>query len=810
MRNSRRLLRHPRHLALTTIVLAASLWMVVVVASLADALWLRQPPVFEPERLVAILSNENGLGDSSRFRIPFLTELEASPFFEAAAGQALVRGMWASLQPRISFEGGAGTVETIGITPGYFEMLGVSVIGRTFDVADDRYQSEPTVIISHRLWMDRFGGADVLGRTLRASPRPLTLVGIAPPGFHGALRGENADVWLPRGILPALAGVPYQNVQRDDLPLMAFARLRSGKDLAEANSWLAANSPKLRSASTQRIAVPIAQMFGAPESPMVRVGIDPVFIASTVAAAIVLVGGAITLVLFSIAHHERRGAEYSIRNALGSTRLRMIGELILEQAMPWLLGTGAGFALGKLTLRWLPSLRLPAGVELGRLDPSLSWRVVAIGLVASFVLLVIVVAGSIWVARVAAARRVDAGSFSASLLSRRWKQLILASQAAAIIALVTVADSVLRTVSQGLEKADFAVDETVFAGIQTRLPWNSATNPAALELSTAQDLRAAEQLLERVRSLPGVQAVALGRVALGADRDLQLMRIREIEIDQGTVQIASVSHHVTPGFLEAVGIRLVAGREAEAGGSVITTDLADRLWPGEPALGRSFSFGLGDPQTTVSGVVRTWLGATSRGPVPARFQFDYEDFAIKTDARLDFVVRTTTPRETRDAVRGAIESAFPRAPILRLQLGSEVVAEDQGRQRLAAWFFSKFAAILFVLGSLALIALVRQDFRSRRREFGVMAALGATRRAIVWRAVQPQLRSLVLGSAIGLLVASAASFAQLASPVGVPPADLMTIARVCLCVAGVEIAVTLVSAFSAAALSPLVALRSEA
>jgi hypothetical protein len=195
-----RLLRsHPGYVSLATGVLALAVGINVLVFSIVNALWLRPlPAVVNPERVVTILE--------SRSTVLSLEAPALKVFQGPVAGQVVTTGLNEAFKARITFPDVAAPLETLGVTPSYFGVLGISVRGRDFSEADDRVGAEPVGIISDRLWTQAFARSpSVLGSLVRASPRPLRIIGIAPPRFEGARRGERVELWVPVQVVRDLA-----------------------------------------------------------------------------------------------------------------------------------------------------------------------------------------------------------------------------------------------------------------------------------------------------------------------------------------------------------------------------------------------------------------------------------------------------------------------------------------------------------------------------------------------------------------------------------------------------------------------------
>ena len=246
-------------------VLALVIGINLLVFSIVNALWLRPLPIADPGRVVTVLQ-----------RLSTVRSLDAAgarAFDVPVAGQVVTTGFNEAFKPQIKLSQIAEPLETVGVTPLYFSVLEVPVLGRSFTEADEQTGAEPVGIISDRIWTRFFGRRpDVIGTVVAASPRPLRIVGIAPPTFEGARRGERTDLWVPTGVVRDLAP---ENRQIDSPSLMLFARLRPDQSIASLEKRYRElvrqpdGSPS--AAATAPTFAPLADVFGTSDSPSILI-----------------------------------------------------------------------------------------------------------------------------------------------------------------------------------------------------------------------------------------------------------------------------------------------------------------------------------------------------------------------------------------------------------------------------------------------------------------------------------------------------------------------------------------------------------
>jgi hypothetical protein len=274
------------------------------------------------------------------------------------------------LRPGVTFDAIGRELETLAVTPVYFRLFGLGIRGRDFTASDDLPGAEPVAIISERLWSLECGrNPALIGAVLPTKPVPIPVIGVAPPCFEGARRGERADMWIPSGLLPRVS----VGKAEERNPLLIFARLGGGQTQASVERLIKEKH------STNDLSCPTCGSFrwrrssGAARvrswfekgnrSRCRRPGPARAARRLRYVAALVLV------------HYERRRGESTVRLALGASRPRLTMELCRELLVIAVTGTVGAVVVAAWGLHIIPSLSLPGGVDLGRLDLSMDWRV---------------------------------------------------------------------------------------------------------------------------------------------------------------------------------------------------------------------------------------------------------------------------------------------------------------------------------------------------------------------------------------------------------------------------------------------------
>lgn len=795
---------HPGYVAMATVVLAVSIGVNLLVFTVVNALWIRPLPFHQPERIVTILDDSLGFGnlDGPQLRI----------FEGGIAGQVITTEQHEPLRPRIEIADAGRSLETVGVTAGYFKVLGLTIRGRTFSAADEPLGSEPVAIISDRLWASAFGRrADVIGAVIAARPLPLRLIGIAPPGFEGARRGERADVWITPGLVRRLAPPDWQNTSPS---MMVFARLgadqtpsgteRQYHDLTEPRrrEFL----QKYNLALMPRV-IPLTEIFGTAETRTFQIREGNALRVVSGLTLLVLLGGCATVAALVLMHYERRRTELAVKMSLGAGRLRLISELARDLTSIAATGAACGVLVAVLGAHAVPALSLPGGVNIGRLDLSIDWRVCAVAIAATALTLFAAAAiPLIRATRPRLANELVAGPTSSSFGSVRVRQALLGLQVCSTIVVLVAAGLFVRAVIHVFASgAGFDVDRTVFVSVQETSTYRSQGGDPRPRIAER-----AARLMPALSALSGVSDVAEGIPPLGREASAGLVRPRRIQARDRELQLLVGVLQASPNLLSVLGVPIVAGRTlavADAIASaprpaVITASLAARLWPDGDALGGTVSLPelRGGPYLVV-GVARDVSFGSMLRPASGVIVTAGNGMSGIVS---DFVLRTENPALVAGEVQRAIE-----AQLVRVTTGREVVARDISRQRLGAWFFSGFGVAALLLGVGGAFGLVAYLAESRRREFGVRLALGATVHDLVRHALAAALTPVAAGIAAGLALGALGSQVFSALLVGVGAIDVITYAAVAVAMLGCAAIAALAAAWRLRRTNPSDALRAS-
>jgi putative ABC transport system permease protein len=793
----RLLVKSPSFTFAAVATLAVALGANTAVFGVVDAVLLRPLPYPEPERLVAVTVA--------------LPPIEGMPAREASLDGATLEA-WAessraleglAVYQRRDFTvaggGGAERVAGAGASASLFEVLGVQPAeGRAFHRDDERAGGEPVVLVSQRLRDRRFAGHGALGARLELGGVAHTVIGVMPDGF--SFPNEETDLWVPMA-----ATVPVWEGTIQVQFLAAVARLAAGASttsaaaegqaVVERGSELGRATPELAAGRVE--VTPLAERRVAE--------VRPALVAMWAAVGLVLVVACFNLANLLLARTASRRRELAVRCAVGGGRRRLVRQLLTENLLLALIGGAAGLVVAAGVHRLLPRLA-PAGV------PGLDGVVFDVRVFLFALLLAVATAclfGLLPALRSASGRLVQPlhGGVGEASRDRR-------SQGALVIA--EVALSMVLLVGAGLLVRGFLHLVHVELGFAPDGVVTATLDPAAAGIGAAGRRSALfEGLLESMEGEPGVEAAG---VVAHPPLSPGFAKMSVGVVGQPPARRLAVPQWTSPGYAEAIGLRLVTGRwlsEADhrSGSSVavVNESFAHDFLAGLEPLGQRVE--VGSSTLEVIGVVEDarLLGFGSE-PQPEVF----------ASYRLSESATGSVPNRLTLLVRSAGEPS-PLVPLLRSRLAEiepAVALEDVGllsgrlsasvaTPRFFAVLAGTFAAIGLFLAAAGLYGVLSYSVVSQRRALGVRRALGAQKGDIL-RLVLGRGAVLVLaGLALGLLGSWWAAELLTGLLSGLPPNDPSSYGVATLIVCAVAFVACYLPARRATRIEPLSVLRAE-
>ncbi len=702
------------------------------------------------------------------------------------------------------------------VTPNFFETLGVlPARGRSFAIGEDQARPAPLAIISHRLWQRQFGGDPaIIGKTLLLNNSNRNIIGVMPDRFD--FPSPETQVWLPICSQRTCASLATQTPDTLDgwasHYLFVIGRMRAESNIrqarAEANILarrIVADHPETFDPATPL--VPVIESLGDRLVGRTR----PYLLAMFGAVGVVLLIGCVNVANLLLARGEGRSAELALRTALGASRRRLATQLLTEVLVYAMAGGLLGVAIGWGAQR---VLLMTAPTSLPRLDEiRLDWMVVLFGfVVAAFAG---VLAGLVPAMRASKQDPAEALKSSGRSLatvrgsSRTRRALVVAEVALAMI-MLTGSGMLIRSLLH-VHNADFGFNPANTLTMRVSPGGSGYTDPRTIEFYNG--------LLERVRAIPGVQEAGAARWLPIVDAGgLWDIRIEGQSYVPGQTQ-AAVPQEVTPGYLRAMGMRLVAGRDftsndrvGAAPVAIISKAFADRFWPGRGPLGKQFRMGGKDSVwMSVVGVVNDFRSRSFDDvPEPTMYvphaQSGQNSYVVPRS--LSLVVRTTgNPSLVVNQVRGVVRGIDRAVPVSRVRLLAEIVATSTANRRFSTWLIAGFGVLALVLAGIGIYGLVSYAVSERTFEIGVRVALGADRRQVLGLIVGDAVRVTLVGVVAGVIGSVLLGRVIRSLLVGVPTIDPWSLTMVAVLLGTVALAASAIPARRATALDPTRALR---
>ncbi|HYV27993.1 MAG TPA: ABC transporter permease, partial [Candidatus Eisenbacteria bacterium] len=690
-------------------------------------------------------------------------------------------------------------------------------IGRAFREDEDKPGAAPVAVISRGLWQNRFGGdAGIVNKTISLNGKAYTILGVMPVGFEFP---NKVDLWLPVG--PLFAESSWQ--KRDNHPgLFGLARLKPGVTLEKARADL------------DVIAVRLEQQY--PESNKTRrVQIDRLLDnkVGNVRRALWILFGAVSFVLviacanvanLLLARAAVREKEMALRAALGAGRWRITRQLLTESGLLALLGAAVGLLFAQGALRVVAGFAgesMPRAAEIS-LDPR----------VLLFSGLVAVLTGILFgLAPAWHARRVDlqgtlkeAGRGATSSRAGLRQGLVIAEVALTFV-LLAGAGLLLLSFHRLLQvNPGFAVDRVLTFRI----------NPPEDKYRTdEQEILFCQDLLEKLRALPGVRTASLAsQIPLHEGGWDMLFLIEGRPEPPPHLQPSLQVHLIAPDYFQAMGIPLLQGRDfteqdnrehlrgassandwgAGLNSIIIDEEFARRYWPNQNPLGQRVRIPFGErdkqPVVTIVGVVgRIQENRLSDqgGMVQAYFPIYQQPLR-----NIAVVVKTTSePAVMLTTMRQQVSQLDPALPIFGIHTMREIRNNNVAPERLNLGLLGAFAALALILAVIGLYGLLAFTVTQRQREIGIRMALGAQRFDVLNLVVGQGMRLILAGVVLGFLGSFALTRVLASVLFKVEPTDPLTFVTVTFSLCVVALLACYIPARRATKVDPMVALRFE-
>jgi predicted permease len=816
---ARMLWKQPGFTLIVALTLSLGIGANGVIFSLVNALLLRPLPVEKPSELAAIYTSDfsgGGLGVSSY-----------PDYVDFRDRNRVFAGLVAYQFPQPLSLNIDGTNERMFgeiVSGNYFSALGLKPsLGRGFLPEEDRTPGESAVaVISHKLWQTRFGGDPAtVGRSVKINGHPFIIVGVAPEKYTGLLRGFAADWWIPAMMIGQ--AVPGSNhlTRRGDRGFLVMGRLKPGVTLQQAQAdfnSIAAQLYKEWPQDWENIRRQSRSVSVTPESearllPEMRMPIV-IFMALLMSVAgLVLLIACANIANLLLARATARRKEIAIRLALGAGRWRLIRQLLTESVLLSMLGGMAGLLLAGWGADLLMAFRPPFQIPV-ELDLQADWRVFVFMFGLSLLTgIVFGLTPALAASRpdVIASLKDETGAATTGGRTWRLRGALVVAQVALSLLLLICAGLFLRSLRNASSiDPGFDADNLLALSMDLRLQGYDET----------RERNFTDQLLERVRALPGVVSASLtDRLPLDLDGAWRGVTIEGYTPQPGE-STGINSSFVAPGYFETLRIPLLRGRTFQRqdganapGVALVNESFARRYWPGQSPLGKRIQMGavrsgVNDaPYLTVIGIVKDGK-YVSLGEEAA--PFIYFNMAQNVGLSPTLVVRTQgDPLNSLAAVRGEVAALDKNLPLYDVKTMRQHLGLALLPARLAGSVLGVFGMMALALAAAGIYGVMAYSVAQRTREIGIRMALGANARDVLRLVTRQGMTLVAIGMAIGLTSALALTQLLKSLLLGVSSTDPLTFAVIALLLIAVALLACWIPARRATKVDPMIALRCE-
>jgi predicted permease len=796
-----RTLARSRMFAIVAIVsLALGIGANTAMFSLVSGLLLSKPQVAASHEIIELHRRlpDGSFNSVSRHDLDDLRDGLPGPLREVAAYQ-LFTG-------QIGGAEGAGTV-VLGelVDWNYFQLLGIpAAVGRTFNADEGRTKlTHPVVVLGHRFWRSQLASdPSVVGRTIRLNGRAYTVVGVAPQDFSNHMSGIHVDVWAPMMMQDHL------NPSEPEWDsINAVARLAPGTTVAALNQSLAQlldRTDAARGRSERRWELVATAFDDIIISPSFDTPLRAIAGLLLAVVALVLIVTCSNLAGFLLARAADRRKEMAVRMATGATRGAVVRQMMIESMLLAALGGALGLVLSAWLIRLILAANPPAPIPLN-IEIPLDARVLLYtfgACVAASIFFGLAPALRATSVAIAPTLREESGGNSGR--TGRLRSALITGQLALSLLLLICAGLFIRSMRAALDvNPGFS---TAPAGILTVDLRGSGYRPD-------QYPEAYRQLRSAIENIPGVEQVSVSnRLPMMLMNSGTSVSVPGVDNGRGGNDFYFESAVVSPEYFDVLGIPMRQGeafRASQAAGSQLAVILnqatAERLWPGENAVGRAVAI---DGQDGI--IVGVSEMARDRGLQEAARRMVFFPMLQSYTPTMMFLARGSMPAaRLADDLRRVALQVNPELFVIDTKTLDEHLGVMFYLPRMAAWLMSGFAVLALTLGCIGLYGAVSHAVARRSRELAIRMALGATAREVVALVVRGSMMLVVAGTGAGLALAAGASSFLSGFLIGGRGFDPVIFTIVPLALGGVALLASWLPARRAGRVSPISALRAE-
>jgi len=799
----RTLIKSPGFTAVAVLALALGIGANTAIFSVVDAVLLRPLPYKNPDRLVLIWHAYPTINLPQASICPpcYLEYRDLTSSFEQVA---TTTGWNANLT-------GIGEPERLQgskVSFNYFSTLGAEPAeGRTFLAEEDQPGKNFVVVLSHGLWVRRFGSdPNMIGTTLTLDGQSYTVAGIMPSEF---VVPQAVDLWTPIAFTPdQLAADKHGNEF-----LTVVARMKPGITIGQAQAEMDTLAEQLR-----------AQFYG-PNWGISLVSLREQLVGDIRPALWILLGtvGCVLLIACAnvanllLARASSRTREIAIRTALGANRRRIVQQLLTESVLLALLGGVLGLGIAYLGLR-LIVLGVPQNIS----NLIVGWKLIGLNSqVLGFTLLVSVLTGIIFglvpafhASRPDLNESLKEGGRAGSEGGRRnfVRSALVVFEVATALVLLVAAGLLIRSFGR-LQEVNPGFNPQNVLSMQLTLPRSKYAENNQMSAFY-------EQALERIKTLPGIQSAAFGtNLPMSGNNSSASFSVEGLQVGPNESSPHGDPHMVSADYFRTMEIPLLSGRyfsEQDSKDSlpvtIVDETLAKRYWPDQDPIGKRIAaFFDGKPNQlnwrTIVGVVKNVKRYGLDGKIKEQYYFPQSQ---SPQRNMYLLARSTgDPSSLVGSLRDAIHEVDKDQPIYRVMTMEQVVSNSVAQKRFSMVLLLIFAGVALLLAAVGIYGVMSYSVTQRTHELGIRMALGAQSGDVLKMVVRQGMGITLIGVGIGLAGAFAATKVMSSLLFGVGTHDPITFVAIPLILAGVALVACFIPALRATRVDPMIALRYE-
>ncbi|HTA68366.1 MAG TPA: ABC transporter permease, partial [Bryobacteraceae bacterium] len=743
----RMLVKSPGFALVATLTLALGIGSNTAIFTVANTLLLRPLPYTDPGRLALLFADRRGQLEGFSYLRYSLLRVQTRSF----SGVAVFASDTFNLTSRgnLTGRGDPEQLSSARVSANFFDVLGVRPeLGRAFGANGDQPEAKPEVMISHTLWLRRFGAEkDIIGESIALDSRDYTIIGVLPSSFTFSELRANVDIWSPRVFEHSLASA--ERVRLGVGYLYGIARLASGttRDQAQAemdvlNGQYQRDNPGRPDVDTnQKVVVRDLQQ-------QVVANFRPALLVLMGAVGFVLLIACANVASLLLSRALGRKKEIAVRAALGASRGALIRQLIVESLLLAMVSGICGILLSQwcthmlasLTLSNLPSM---AGV---RMDLPVLAFTVAISL-ASGILFGLTPALQLSKPDLNTVLRDEGRGSTGSRGRNRARSLMVIAQVALSMVLLVGSGLLIRSFVR-LQTVNLGFDPARILTMRIALPPTKYATPQ-------QQIAFYDRVLKAVQTLPGVQAASISSaLPLNPSRQSPMLPEGQPMVPFGQRPILNIQT-ISPDYARVLRMPLLRGREftdhdgADAPGVAIVNEaVVRRYWPNDNPIGKHILLGQRPQPVEVVGVFSDLKNVTLGDDASPEVILPFPQLPWPL---LNLSVRTAgDPRSLISAVRRQVSDVDKDQPLTDVRTMDEVVGSATAPQRLTMLLLGVFSATALILAMVGIYGVIAYSVAQRTQELGIRMALGADPGDVLKLVVGQGLGLTLTGIAIGL------------------------------------------------------------